>query len=315
VSIDVLTIGRLAAWGGAFFLWHFALRRLRVVVPTRTSAQNFVGVAIPSALWDAGSYWRSLGVAAGAALLLATGGRKAGREATHFDTLAPDYATQLSPDARARVVARKTELTLSSLHATQVAAGARVLDVGCGHGWYLEALARRGFRAIGVDRSLQQLRVARRTHARGVPLVAASATALPFAAKTVDGALAVNVLHHLEADGDQVSALLELVRVVRPDRPVLVHEINTRNPLFRFYMVYVFPLLKRIDLGTERWLDARRLPVAPDAALEQINYFTFLPDFTPPAIYRLLAPLEAALEQSGAAPWSAHFTAHYRVLA
>ncbi len=43
-----------------------------------------------------------------------------------------------------------------------------------------------------------------------------------------------------------------------------------------------------------------------------MHYYTYLPDFTPPTLYRVLAPLEARLERSRMAPWSAHFTAVYR---
>lgn len=43
-------------------------------------------------------------------------------------------------------------------------AGLDVLDVGCGHGWYTDALSRQGANAVGVDGSSRLLDIARRNH-------------------------------------------------------------------------------------------------------------------------------------------------------
>jgi ubiquinone/menaquinone biosynthesis C-methylase UbiE len=61
----------------------------------------------------------------------------------------------------------------------------RVLDVGCGTGRNLPLLAGRGLPVIGIDPHLDALRAARR-RAPGVPLVAASAEALPFRDRAFD---------------------------------------------------------------------------------------------------------------------------------
>ncbi len=61
------------------------------------------------------------------------------------------------------------------------AAGGRVLDVGCGPGRYLSALAERGMHPVGVDLSLPLLLHARQLLA-GVPLVRADMRSLPFRA-------------------------------------------------------------------------------------------------------------------------------------
>jgi len=196
-----------------------------------------------------------------------------------------------------------------------IPSNACLLDAGCGHGWYLDALARRGYLVIGADLSPQQVAAARRVGSASkskVPLLAASVLDLPLATDSMDAAFAVNVLHHVHDRAAQSHALAELARVVRPGGLVFLHEINTRNPLFRFYMVYIFPLSKRIDLGTEEWLDTRRLPTTPRLVLKELLYYTFLPDFAPARLVRLLAPLEKRLERSWIAPWSAHFTAVYR---
>jgi len=73
--------------------------------------------------------------------------------------------------------------------------GARVVDVGCGPGRDLLNLAKRGYWAVGVDRSAGMLREAL---ARGAKrLVQADARALPFAAGTLDGAWVCASLLHL----------------------------------------------------------------------------------------------------------------------
>ncbi|HEX2325514.1 MAG TPA: hypothetical protein VHQ00_08950, partial [Chloroflexota bacterium] len=72
------------------------------------------------------------------------------------------------------------------------------------------------------------------------------------------------------------------------------------------------PLWKRIDLGTEVWLDPRQPPTAGGAALTALHRYTFLPDFTPGGLYHYLVPLERWLERSRWAPYAAHFTAVYQ---
>ena len=235
----------------------------------------------------------------------------------HFDGLAPRYAEQLAPAARERVVGRKVALMLDALRGAGIGRGARLLDAGCGHGWYVAALRRCGYEVVGADLAAAQVEAARAelaSHGQVAPLVAGSTLALPFGSGAFDAAFGVNVLHHLGGAAEQDAALADLARVVRPGGVVLVHEINTVNPLFRLYMAYLFPLWKQIDLGTEAWLDPRRLPRAAGVARQATRFFTFLPDFTPAPLYRLLGPLESRLERSRWAPFSAHFTTIYRRL-
>src|SRR5205807_6354756 len=98
-----------------------------------------------------------------------------------------------------------------------------------------------------------------------------------------------------------------------PGGRLLVHESNPRNPLFRFYMGYLFPILKSIDEGTEWWIDPRSwVSSRSELRLEAVRYFTFLPDFTPK---RLLGPalaLERLLERGPTKPYSAHYLAVVR---
>ena len=52
-------------------------------------------------------------------------------------------------------------------------------------------------------------------------------------------------------------------------------------------MGYIFPLIKIIDTGAEEWLLPRELAAVKSLSLRGTHYFTFLPDFTPKAIYQI----------------------------
>lgn len=81
----------------------------------------------------------------------------------------------------------------------------RILEVGCGNGFYLEYLD-----AVGLDLSMGMLASARE-RARG-PLVAGDATALPFANGSFDFVLAAHMLYHV---AERNKAVSELRRVLR----------------------------------------------------------------------------------------------------
>jgi SAM-dependent methyltransferase len=135
---------------------------------------------------------------------------------------------------------------------------------------------------------------------------------VPDPSGSYDFVYTINVLHHLASVDEQRRAFAELLRVLRPGGLLFVHEINTRNILFRFYMGYVFPSLNCIDEGVERWLLPHRMAMYTDAPQVDLRYFTFLPDFLPQAFVRLLAPLERLLESSPLSPYSAHYMAVLR---
>lgn len=91
----------------------------------------------------------------------------------------------------------------------------RCLDVGCGTGAHLAALAGAGWSVVGVDASADQLRVARRRAGSLVnALVQGDAAGLPFA----DGPFDLVVSAFTHTDVDNFAALADEVhRVLRPD--------------------------------------------------------------------------------------------------
>ena len=102
---------------------------------------------------------------------------------------------------------------------------------------------------------------------------------------------------------------------MRPGGLVFVHEMSARNPLFRLYLEYVYPITKGIEEGTEYYLDPRRATDLPGLRLIEVAHFTFIPDFAPRALLPWLARIERRLEASALAPWAAHFLAVYERVA
>jgi len=123
------------------------------------------------------------------------------------------------------------------------------------------------------------------------------------------------VLHHVATPPEQREAIAEIGRVVRPGGLVFVHEMSVRNPLFRLYLEYIYPITKGIEEGTEYYLDPRRMGDVRGLRLIDVHYFTFIPDFVPRGLLPLVAPIERRLEAGPLASWAAHFVAVYERVA
>ena len=124
-----------------------------------------------------------------------------------------------------RDVLRRRELVSAALGAE---AGDRVLDVGCGPGFYvtelLEVVGRDGLIA-GVDASADMLAVAAKRAGRhdNVEFHEADATSLPVADASFDRALTVQVLEYVP---DIPAALAELGRALRPGGRLVVWDVD-----------------------------------------------------------------------------------------
>lgn len=127
---------------------------------------------------------------------------------------------------------RTNEDTIAVLRAALRQIGAReVLDIGCGNGAILGALAGDGHALTGIDRSAAALDQARRS-VPGARFHHLAAEDLNPSVGDFDAAFFVNSLHHVAPDRMQ-AALLKAASVLRPDGALLVIEPLAQGSFFR----------------------------------------------------------------------------------
>jgi len=101
--------------------------------------------------------------------------------------------------------------------------GRTVLDAGCGGGGFVDYLCRKGFDATGVDKFGMFLGVADQKGFRGNFLQADLTERLPFADKSFDTTICLDVLEHVT---DDRAAIRELARVTRKRLVITVPQLD-----------------------------------------------------------------------------------------
>ena len=100
----------------------------------------------------------------------------------------------------------------------------RVLDVGCGTGLLLEALASRGHQVVGVEPSAGMRTEAARRRP-WLTVLEGDLAAIPLPDGSVDGVVTSYAISHLARD-EKPAALEELLRVVRPGGGVVIADVG-----------------------------------------------------------------------------------------
>lgn len=111
--------------------------------------------------------------------------------------------------------------------------GKRVLDIGCGPGWYSVNMAKNGARVVSLDLTENAIfRCRRYFKAYGLhgDKVVADAEQLPFKSNSFDGVISNGVLHHAP---DIRKAVEEVYRILKPGGHSTI-SIYYRNALLRW---------------------------------------------------------------------------------
>ena len=104
----------------------------------------------------------------------------------------------------------------------------RVLDCGCGLGWFLKVIAElHGCALFGSDSDLERLRAAQRELGTRSGLAAADIVALPYPDGAFDKIVLSEVLEHLP---DDAAGLAEVRRVLRPGGLIAITVPNRDYP-------------------------------------------------------------------------------------
>lgn len=105
---------------------------------------------------------------------------------------------------------------------------ARLLDVGCGTGWFTRRLAQDGLRVTGLDANPESLAYARARSGSGIAWVGGDAQQLPFKDASFDHVLSIAALCFVE---DERKAVAETVRVA--GRSFVIGWLNRNSLLYR----------------------------------------------------------------------------------
>ncbi len=107
----------------------------------------------------------------------------------------------------------------------QVKSGRRLLDIGCGPGWVLQAAVKNGLSTFGIDLSLEALKLAK-SISPASELILTSAGSLPFPDQYFDYITLIGVLEHFT---EVEKSIFEIQRVAKNEAIFCIMVPNSRT--------------------------------------------------------------------------------------
>ena len=151
----------------------------------------------------------------------------------------------------------------------------RVLEIGCGTGYWLKTLLPYVDRMIGLDLSSGMLRQALPIPA-AISLVCGSANSLPFVEGVFDLVFVVNALHHFEEKRDFVKGAPYLLNV---NGALAIIGLDIPSAIGHSVMYDYFPGALEYDQSrfapwehVESWMREAGLAVQPLSTVEHVRY-------------------------------------------
>lgn len=172
-----------------------------------------------------------------------------------------------------------------------VQTGMRVLDVGCGRGEMIVYCKLMGVSAVGIDYSINALRLAKSAieqndtedwDSPGISL--SNAKYLPFLSNSFDRIIMSDIVEHLYPD-ELTTAFNETYRVLRPGGKLLIHTMPNL-----WYYRYGYPIYRSIRAAT-----GQQLPSDPRDRFEFSH--VHVNEQTPMALYKALSEVEFSYQR------------------
>ena len=159
-----------------------------------------------------------------------------------YDTIADRFDAVMNPYD----LGRRVEIVFDELLAEETLANRRLLDVGCGTGWFSQRAAACGAKVTALDIGIRLLNKTREKCEAS--LVAADACRLPFLDRTLDIVVSSECIEHTR---EPLRAVAEMCRVLRPGG-ILV--ITVPNKFWRLSATFAAVFKLRPYEGLENWL-------------------------------------------------------------
>lgn len=202
------------------------------------------------------------------------------RETPDIETASEDYASRFRGAAGAYFIETQDR---SVRHAMHGLSGARVLEVGGGHGQLVKVLGELGcaLTAFGSDPVCHE-RMAARHPGVSIPCVTGDVARLPFADRSFDVVIAVRLISHIER---WPALIAEFCRVA--DRAVVLdypsrYSLNVLTPL-------LFALKQGVEKNTRTYLSFTRRQLAREFAQRGFTFTRAYPQFfLPMFVHRAL---------------------------
>jgi len=106
-----------------------------------------------------------------------------------------------------------------------------VIDAGCGAGRWTDFFCKRAKEVVGVDKSLDMLRIAKTGKRRNAYFLRSSMTSLPFKDNSFDLSFCSFSLLLIIHESDFSKAVSELIRVTKPGGKIIIIDITAKTPL------------------------------------------------------------------------------------
>ena len=161
-----------------------------------------------------------------------------------YDRIAPGYNRRFAEGSEKGGIAAALLALAKVVAPTEGGDVTRILEVGCGTGYWLASLRTATDRLYGLDLSAGMLEQARSREER-LTLARGRACQLPFAGACADLVYCVNAIHHFQRQRDFV---FEARRLLRPGGTLVVAGMDPRAHRHRWYVYDYFAGTYETDL-------------------------------------------------------------------